>query len=199
MEGFNGSLNGEQQEQASIAKGIIFALIGMLIGIIPYLITGGVFELRLFGIVGGTSVGFGVSFGWHLSKGPEGNIRQMVMVLLSIIGSIVTVILGYAVFHYRLGIGASFMNALDFTINGFFNGFGEFFNDAGMLTRDSLLTAGIAIATSWKKFNPNANGNLEELENDDLEDLNTNDPIPTHTEMDDVLNQDIPTLDVDQD
>ena len=201
MEDFRGSLNGGGQEETSVGKGIIFAFIGMIIGAVPLLIVIGLIEWRI-AFIGGAAVGFGVSYGWHLGKGSEGGTRQIVMILFSIFGAIFGTILGYTILSYRFGIGRDFMSALDFTTDMLFNGFDHLFGDRGEVTRDALFATAIAVAVSWKKFNPNTGSDLVELDNDGLEELeglNADNPISTSTDMDDVLNQEVPTLDVDQD
>jgi len=206
MENFNNT-NIEVQNEGTIGKAIVFAIIGMLVGIIPYLIIGGVLDMRGWWI-GAASVGGAISVGWHLGNGKSGVTRQVTIIILSIIGAIITIHLGYAIAIYRIGIGADFMAALDWTIDLFFDGLDVMFDNFGsifgndhleaMIAWDTLLAIGVAIAVAWKRFNPSAgNEDLEELDND-LEDINTDNVPSANTEMDDVLNQDVPTLDVDQ-
>lgn len=175
MENFNGSLNGEEQEKTSIAIGILGAFLGMLIGIIPYIITGGLMEWRSWGVVGGASVGFCVSLGWQIGKGPMGATRHIIMIIFSIIGAFATMILGYALFYYRqLFVGFDidrFIWVVEGTIEIFFDGLGSIFSEP--VTLDGLVAIVLAIAVSWKKLNLDADTDLEELENDDLESLDT--------------------------
>lgn len=197
MENFNGSLNGEQQEQTSMAKGIIFAIIGMLIGIIPYLIVGGLLEFRGW-YIAGASVGICVSIGWHVGKGPVGALRLITMILLSIIGSFITIILGYAIFYHRQVFGFDFMFLIEEIIYWFLDGFDDLFGEYGEITFDVLGAMVVAIVVSWRKFNPNAGSeDLEELDNE-LEDINADNRSSANTEMDDLLNRDVPTLKVDE-
>lgn len=195
MENFNGTLNGGQEE-TSLAKGIIFALIGMLIGLIPYLILGGMMGERWW-YVGGLAVGFCISLGWSLGKGPTGAIRRLMMISLSILGGVTTIILGYAMFFYDLGLGMDFMHAVEITLDFFSYGFEDIFGIYGEVTFDVLGAIVVAIAVSWKSFDLNSNDDdLEELDND-LEDLDNQQSQPTNTAMDDVLNQGVPTLNDD--
>ena len=196
MENFNGSLNGEEQKQTSVGKGITFAIIGMLIGLIPFLILC-IALGESWWYVGGAAVGFCTSIGWNLGKGPTNGTRRIVMILLSILGGITAVILGYAWSVYDLGIGNNFMEAVELTVDTFFNGFEDIFGLHGQITFDALGAALIAVIVSWKQIDFNAGGeDLEELDNE-LEDVSTNDPVSASTEMEDVLNQDVPTLNDD--
>ena len=89
------------------------------------------------------------------------------------------------------------MHTTEMMIDLFFDGFDDLFGDFGMVTFDALGAAVIAIGVSWKKIDFNtADDDLEELDNE-LEDINTNN-MTSNTAMDDVLNQDVPTLDIDQ-
>jgi len=205
MENFN-EMNMENENEGSVGKAIVFATIGMLIGMIPYLITGGIMDWRSWWIAS-ISVGGAVSIGWYVGKGKSGAIRQVTVIILSIIGSILTIQLGYAIALYRFGYGADFMDALEWIFNVTIDGFGMMFdhfssifdndNLPTMLAWDIVLTAGVAISVAWKKFNPNAGDeDLEDLDHN-LEEVNGDRSIPTNTEMDEVLNQDVPSLDDD--
>jgi len=205
MENFNGSLNGETQNEGTVGKAIVFAFLGMVVGIIPYLIIGGILDMRGWWI-GAASVGGAISLGWHLGNGKSGAIRQITIIILSIIGTFVTIQLGYAIAISRTGFGVDVMYALEWTIELFFDGLGVMFDYfdaifsstdlAAMIAWDTLLGIIVAVAVAWRKFNPNTGDeDLEALDNG-LEDLNAN-TSPTNTEMDDVLNQDVPTLDID--
>ena len=200
------SFNMKFENEGTIGKAIVFSIIGMLIGMIPYLIIGGIMDWRMW-YVGAISVGICVSAGWHFGNGKSGAIRQVTVIILSLIGAILTIQLGYAIAIYRIGIGVDFMAALDLTfdwmlegIDIMFDNFGAIFdgyNLPAMIAWDTLLAAGVAIASAWRKFNFNTDTDLEDLENEDLEDLNMN-TSSMNTGMDDLFNQDAPTLNMDQ-
>jgi len=186
MENFNGSLNGETQNEGTVGKAIVFAFLGMLVGIIPYLLIGGLLDMRGWWI-GAAAVGGAVSLGWHLGKGKSGAIRQITIIILSIIGTFVSIQLGYAIAISRLGFGIEVMESLEWTIDLFFDGLGVMFDNFGsifssgdlasMIAWDTVLGIIVAIAVAWRKFNPNSGSeDLEELDND-LEGLDTNNTI----------------------
>ena len=182
MENFNGSLNGEQQEQKSVAKGIIFAIIGMIIGMIPYTIALGFFDFS-FAWIGGLIIGAGISFGWHFGKGPDGALRKIIMIVLSIAGSVVAVWIGAGIFFYRMGLGRDFAAAIslvgDFFVSNIEDVFSDFFlimDDEFLILRHMLLLIVFAISVTWREWGANKTEDLEELDNE-LEDINTNNPI----------------------
>jgi len=205
MENFNGSLNGETQDEGTVVKAIIFAFLGMVVGIIPYLIIGGILDMRGWWI-GAASVGGAISLGWHLGNGKSGAIRQITIIILSIIGTFVTIQLGYAVALSRAPFDLDFMYALEWTFELFFDGLGVMFDYfdaifssidlAAMIAWDTVLGIIVAVAVAWRRFNPNTGDEDLEALNNDLEGLNASTP-STNTEMDDLLNQDVPTLDID--
>jgi len=71
----------------SIMKGILFAVLGMFIGMIPQLIITGLAEWRM-PLLSGAAIGFAISQGYLRGHGIQGNIRKVTMVILSIIGTI---------------------------------------------------------------------------------------------------------------
>jgi len=167
--------NFDNTQKTSVGKGLLFAIVGALLAIIACVLIIVVFEWIgwwAFGVI----LGGGISGGWALGKGPDGVGRQFTVVALSIVGGFLALTLGYAVIFYNAGIGRDFWAALEVTIEWFIDDF-EFLIDFGII---SLL----AIVASWRKFDKN--------KEDDEEDL----PLPAESEneMDDVLNQDVPTM-----
>jgi len=188
MESFNRTLNNGQQE-TSFGKGLGFAILGMILGIISYVIIGGIFAWR-GAWISGVALGGAISFGWHLGKGPVGVKRQISIIILSIIGGIFGIILGYALFFYNalLDYGyfwIDFIDALDVTIYAISFDY--------VIIIDILLMTGIAIGTSWRRFNKN--DILGESDDNDLEVLDNK---STRTEMEELLGEDIPTLRLDE-
>jgi len=204
MEDFNNALNSEQQEETSMVKGIIFAIVGMVIGIIPYTVALGFFDFS-FAWIGGLIVGAGISFGWHFGKGPDGILRKVVMIVLSIVAAVLAVWIGASIFFYQMGMGRDFAAAVSMVGDIFVRNIEEISNDFFLILDDEflilrhfLILIVFSIATTWKPWGSNKNDDLEELDNDGFEELNMNDTVSTNMEMDDALNQDSPILDIDQ-
>jgi len=177
MENFDGLLNGETQNEGTVGKAIVFAFLGMLVGIIPSLVIIGLLDMRGWWIVA-ASVGGAISLAWHLGKGRSGAIRQITIILFSIIGTFVAIQLGYAIAISRIGLGIEVMEALEeWTIGLFLDGLAVMFDNfssifssgdlASMIAWDTVLGSIVAIAVAWRKFNPNSGSeDLEELDND---------------------------------
>lgn len=185
MESFNRTLNNGQQE-TSFGKGLVFAILGMLLGVTVCVVVINLFDLIwwwAFGVI----IGGGISGGWALGKGSNGASRQLIVIILSIIGGLAGLILGYALSIYNAGFGQNFGTALDFTIDWFLD---EFFSDFFF---DAVLIIGIAIATAWRRFDKN--DILGESDDNDLEVLDNK---STRTEMEELLGEDIPTLRLDE-
>ena len=194
---FNGRLNGgdQLQSQTSMVKAIVLAIIGMLLGAATYIIAVGFFEWSTAWL-SGLAIGGGISLGWHLGKGPKGKGRQLWIVMLSIVGSVIGVWVGFGIYYYSHGIGGgSFMNAIgivgDFLVDDFENvirDFVSFFGDDGFVIRHLSMLMVIAVSTAWKEW-----GKGEEV----LESDNVLDGIPTDDEnTPSEVNDDIPTLDL---
>ena len=119
------------------------------------------------------------------------------MIGLSIIGSIISIVLGYTLIHYRNGLGSDFMHALEATIGMFQNGFSrihdifDIFDFRNAETVDEVGAAIVAIGVSWK-YLEDANSGDDLLELDNIsDDIPTNDQIiPTET-----IDNDASTLD----
>ena len=204
MEDFNSSLSGEQQEETSVVKGIIFAIIGMLIGIIPYIIALGLFDLS-FAWVGGIIIGAGISLGWHIGKGPDTALRKIIVIVLSIAAAAIAVWIGVSIYFYRMGLGRDFAAAAsmvwDFFVRNVEEIFDDFFrilDDDFIILRHSLFIVIFSIGVAWRAWGTKNSDDLEELDNDGFEDINTDEAPSVDTQMDDVLNQDVPTLNVDE-
>jgi len=183
MEGFN---NFETQNyENSIGKAMLFSIVGMLIGAAANVIVLGVFDLRWWWAVGAV-LGGAVSYAWKLGKGPSGLTRQLVMIVLSILGSLLGFVVGYAWIIYNEGFGADFFIAFEIVLEEFFIGFEYLFDEYGIITRDVLIGAVIAIAVSWKDYEDVVEEEVEteidttsETEDISLETEEHSDEVPT--------------------
>ena len=184
MENFSGVLNGEEQRNSFI-KGLIFAIGGMILGAAACIAMLVLFDWIWWWLFGAI-IGVGISGGWSLGKGPEGMIRQLFVVLLGVLGGLATLTIGYAIILYNEGFGRDFAAALELTID-------HFFTDSRFLI-DVLFIVGVAIATAWRKFDKNEVLGSEDTDPEVLYDADS-----TRTEMEELLGEDIPTLQLDED
>lgn len=187
MENYDGLLNGGRKE-TSFGKGLIFALIGSVIAVAISIFVIAVFE-TIWGWVFGPLLGVAISGGWSLGKGPDGAGRQIIVIILSVAGGFLGILLGITVYLYNQGVGRDLFVALDITLDVVIDDF-DFWLDV-------LFMAGIALATAWRRFDKNnilgeEDEFTELLGDDDVE------PNATKSEMEDLLNQDVPTLTIDE-
>jgi len=187
MENFNGTLHGVRKE-GSTGRGLLFAIIGMLLGIAACIVFIGILAWDFAFWLAGPILGGLISGGWWLGKGPSGATRQITMIILSIIGGILGTILAFAVILYNLGFGSTFAVAIDMTLEVVFDEFDLIF--------DVLITAAMAIGTAWRAIGQSAVLNSDD---NDVEIFGepTNQP-STRTEMEELLGEDIPTLRLDE-
>ena len=203
MDGFNSSQSGEQQRETSVGKGIIFAIIGMIVGVIPYIVALGLLDWS-FAWIGGIIVGAGISVGWHIGKGPDNALRKLVVIVLSVVAAVIAVWIGASIYLYRMGLGRDFAAAVrmtgDFFVSNIEDVFGDFsriLDDDFLILRHFVFIIAFSIGTAWRGWQTRNNDDLE-VDNGELEDLSTIDTSSTNTDMDDLLNQDVPTLNVDE-
>jgi len=186
---------GFDEARGDVTKGILFAVLGMLVGIAIQFLMGGVFEIRMGWIAGGL-MGAAISFGYSFGKGQAGVIRQVTIVVASLVGATIGVWGGWAIYFYRSGWVRDLLAGFTVTRESFFSGASE-----GVLARDILIGAGVAIAVAWKAWG--AKDDEYDYERDpevlhEAENPGGLDDLPTAPNaMDDVLNQDVPTLDFD--
>jgi len=194
-----------EEQNTDVTKGIIFAVVGMLVGIIVQLIMGGFFDRRMGWIVGAI-IGAAISFGYSFGKGRQGSTRQITVVGLAILGVILGVWGGYVIHVYRWGFARNLSIAMSLVSQllgdgffGLFSDFGSLFDDTvhGEMLRDIGFGSIVAIAVAWKAWGIKENdydGSPEVLY--ETENLNGLNDLPSA--MDDVLSQDIPTLELDE-
>jgi len=153
-------LNGE--ENTPSAKGILFAALGMLIGLSIQLTVGGFFGLRI-GWIGSAAIGFLVSKGYQLGKGKEGTIKLITMIVLPSVGIILAVWFGYAIFMWNeLSFLMDFPTTLDIIGRAILNSIGNVFSNfslmfdgtlEGDILFDILIGLVISLSISLKNLN----------------------------------------------
>jgi len=163
MNDFDGQ--GENVRQVAVdggnfqIKGILFAILGMIVGVALMSTIGGFSGLRWTYTIGGGALGLLVSKVYKIGNEKQGILGQVIVVTFSIIGVILAVLSGYAIYIYRL-FGISLLSSFDLLIqfvgNGLANIFSSFrtiFDDTNlenMIVSDIIFGSGVAASAALK-------------------------------------------------
>jgi len=180
-----------EDRQGDATKGILFAVVGMLVGIGIQFLMGGVLEMRM-GWISGAVMGAAISLGYSFGKGQSGIIRQVTIVVTSFVGATIGVWGGWAIYFYRSGWVRDVFGGFTFVWDAFFAGVTE-----GAIVQDILFGSIMAIIVAWKTWSGIGGREQDPEVLYDTEASNGLESLPTSSSsMDDVLNQDVPTQDV---
>jgi len=103
-------------EKENVGKGILFAVIGAVVGFIVWAILIGFLDLGTGGVFGGIlAAGLGTIIATAYQKGAGGKagaVGFIVVIVLSAIGAVTAIILGASFLIYNEGIGDSVFDAM---------------------------------------------------------------------------------------
>jgi len=153
-----GKSNEQSLEKMSV-KSFFYAIFCMLIGCIPGVFFIGVLGYRI-GWLGGFSVGLGVTVGYEIGEGKSGWSKRIVVSILSLIGAVFTIQIGYAIHLLAQIPDATFISSLGFVRNVVIEGLQLFITGDGLITgsvqanilQDLALTIILAIVVSLMKW-----------------------------------------------
>ncbi|MCL2563786.1 MAG: hypothetical protein FWE08_07100 [Oscillospiraceae bacterium] len=106
----------ENAVKYNMGKGILFALIGMVVGFGLWLAVIALFGVGTGGAVGGALaavLGMAVAAGYKLGQGKPGVVGIVIVALLTAIAAAGVIIFGSAIILYQEGFGSSVWEALD--------------------------------------------------------------------------------------